>query len=237
MVGFELLPGPLREQVLNFQMRVSSEQLPVSVDYLLASGHEALLGTMSWMEVTRLQQSDIISPAAASLQVSMRHTVQCFCGAAGSGKSHSMAASTQAQAIRPVAISISETATAADIIACLAQEESGTPYVQLSVSSYARCAWLNQLLYQLLVEGAVTDPATGSVFAFLPNAAAAFQIEIPNAVPGEVQQETPPPFAHLYPQLSGPQYGMLLHLPVLADLVGSSHEPRTKVLVVDPDAE
>jgi len=54
-------------------------------------------------------------------------------------------------------------------------------------------------------------------------------------VPGEVVQETVPPFACLYPAHSGAEFGMFLQLPVLADLVGNSTEPRTGVQVIDPD--
>ena len=99
MVGLESLVIQLREKIMRFQLRVSSEQLPVNVDYVLASGNEALLGTMSWMQVTRMQQQDILSSTASALQVRMRHSVQCFCGLAGSGKSHSIAKALPAKAL------------------------------------------------------------------------------------------------------------------------------------------
>ena len=238
MVGLEALPVKLREQVVEFQLRVSNESLPVSMDYVLASGHEALLGSMNWMPVARFQLRDMLSARAITVQVRMQHSVQCFCGVAGSGKSHSMAKSTSEQAVKPVKMSIGETTTAADIISTFskaAAENSTTPYVQLFVSSYANFTWLNQVFYHLLIEGALTDPATGSVFAFLPGTGAVTQIEIPDAVPGEAEQETIPAFAHLYPTLSDPKYGMLLHLPVLADLVGSSADPRTSLKFIEPD--
>ena len=239
MVGLESLPVRLREKMVKFQLRVSSEQLPVNVDYVLASGNEALLGTMSWMQVIRLQASDVLSSAESASQVCMPHSIQCLCGVAGSGKSHSMAKAAAQQAIKPTSMSIGESSTAADIIKCLSEaaaEHSSRPHVQLSVSSYAHFPWLNQMLYQLLVEGALTDPATASVFAFLPNTRAVIQIEIPDAVAGEVEQETRPSFAELYPALSDAKYGMLLHLPVLADLVGSSSEARTRLRVVEPES-
>lgn len=238
MVGLETLPVQLREKVLNFQIRVSSGQLPVSVDYILASGHEALLGTMSWMQVIRLQEQDILSPAEASVQVHLRHSLRCFCGSAGSGKSHSMAASAAKQPIKPVSLTIGENTNAADIICCLAKaanEHTTNPHIQFFISSYADFDWLNQLFYQLLVEGDVTDPATGAAFGFLAGVTASIEIEVPNAVPGEALQETAPPFAHKYPALSGAMFGMLLHLPVLADLVGNSAEPQTAVVIIDPD--
>ena len=239
MVGLESLPVGLREKMVKFQLKVSSEQLPVNVDYVLASGNEALLGTMSWMQVTRLQVSDVLSPAASALQVRIPHSVQCFCGVAGSGKSHSMAKATAEQAVKPTTMSIGESTTAADIIKCLSEaaaEHSTSPHVQLMVSSYAHFPWLNQMFYQLLVEGGLTDPATASVFAFLPDTRAVIQIEIPDAVIGELEQETRPPFAQLYPALSDAKYGMLLHLPVLADLVGSSPEARTRLSVIEPES-
>ena len=239
MVGLESLPVRLREQMVKFQLKVSSEQLPVNVDYVLASGNEALLGPMSWMQVTRLQTSDVLSPAASALQVHMPHSVQCFCGVAGSGKSHSMAKAAAEQAVKPMTMSIGESTTAADIINCLSEaaaEYSTRTHVQLMVSSYAHFPWLNQLFYQLLVEGVLTDPATASVFAFLPNTRAVIQIEIPDAVVGELEQETRPPFAELYPALSDAKYGMLLHLPVLADLVGSSSETLTRLRVIEPES-
>ena len=238
MVGLESLPVHLREQVLNFQIRVSSEQLPVSIDYVLALGHEALLGTMSWMTVVRMQEQDVLSPAEAAAQLHMRHSVRCFCGPAGSGKSHSMAASAAKQAVTPVSMTIGQATTAAGVITCLAKalsEQNTRPHVQFFISSYANFSWVNHLFYQMLVEGAVADPATGSVFAFLPGVTASFDIEIPDAVPGEVLQETTPPFARLYPAHSGAVFGMFLQLPVLADLVGNSAEPRTGVQVIDPD--
>ena len=238
MVGLESLPVHLREQVLNFQIRVSSEQLPVSIDYVLALGHEALLGTMSWMTVVRMQEQDVLSPAEAAAQLHMRHSVRCFCGPAGSGKSHSLAASAAKQAVTPASMPIGQATTAAGVINCLAKalsEQNTRPHVQFFVSSYASFSWVNHLFYQMLVEGAVADPATGSVFAFLPGITASFDIEIPDAVPGEVLQETAPPFAPLYPALSGAAFGMFLQLPVLADLVGNSAEPRTGVQIIDPD--
>ena len=237
MVNLESLPVHLREQVLNFQIRVSSQQLLVSVDYILASGHESLLGTMSWMQMIRMQQQDVLSPAAAAVLVHVRHSVQCYCGPAGSGKSHSMALRAASQAIKPVTMTIGESATAADIISCLsraAAEHPGSPHVHFFISSYADFNWLNQLLYQLLVEGVVIDPATAAVFAFLPDVKASIAIEVPDAVPGEAQQEMAPAFAQMYTALSGPVYGMLLHLPVLADLVGSSSKAGTRVCVIDP---
>lgn len=239
MVGLESLPVRLREQVVKFQLRVSSEQLPVNVDYVLASGNEALLGTMSWMQVTRLQATDVLSSADSALQVRMPHSVTCFCGVAGSGKSHSMAQAAAQQAIKPKTMSIGESTTAADIINCLSEaavEDSTSPHVQLMVSSYAHFPWLNQVFYQLLVEGALTDPATASVFAFLPNTRAVIQVEIPDAVAGEVEQETRPLFAGRYPALFDAKYGMLLHLPVLADLVGSSPDARSRLRVIEPES-
>ena len=240
MVGLESLPVRLREQMVKFQLRVSSEQLPVNVDYVLASGNEALLGTMSWMQVTRLQASDVLSSADSALQVRMPHSVTCFCGVAGSGKCHSMAQAAAQQAIKPKTMSIGGGTTAVDIIDCLleaAGEHSTSPHVQLMVSSYAHFPWLNQVFYQLLVEGALTDPATASVFAFLPNTTAVIQIEIPDAVAGEVEQETRPPFAGRYPAFSDAKYGMLLHLPMLADLVGSSPDARSRLRVIEPETE
>ena len=239
MVGLESLPVRLREQMVTFQLRVSSQQVPVSVDYVVASGNEALLGTMSWMQVIRLQASDKLSPADSALQVRMPHSVQCFCGVAGSGKSHSMGKAAADQAIKPATMSIGESTTAADIIKCLSEaaaKHSTSPHVQLFISSYANFPWLNQVFYQLLVEGALTDPATGSVFAFLPGTRAVMQIEIPDAVSGEVEQETRPAFAEMYPALCDAKYGMLLHLPVLADLVGSSPEARTRLRVIEPES-
>lgn len=238
MIGLESLPIQHREQVLNFQIRVSSEQLPVSVDYLLGSGHEALLGTMSWMPVFRLQEQDLLSPGEAARQVRMQHSVRCFCGPAGSGKSHSMAASAARQAVTPSLLTIGQTTTAVDVISCLSKavkEHSTSPRLQFFISSYANFSWVNQLFYQLLVEGVVTDAATGSVFAFLPGVAASIEIEIPNAVPGEVQQECISPFVQMYPTLSSVKCGMILHLPVLADLVGNSSEARTGVDIIDPE--
>ena len=239
MVGLESLPVRLREKMVKFQLRVSSEQLPVNVDYVLASGKEALLGTMSWMQVTRLQVSDVLSSAECALQVCVPHSVQCFCGVAGSGKSHSMAKAAAEQAIKPTTMSIGHSTTAADIIKCLSEaatEDSTSPHVQLMVSSYAHFPWLNQVFYQLLVEGILTDTATASVFAFLPNTRAVIQIEIPDVVAGEVEQETRPAFAELYPALSDAKYGMLLHLPVLTDLVGSSSEARTRLRIIEPES-
>ena len=239
MVGLESLPVRLREHMVNFQLRISSEQLPVNVDYVLASGNEALLGTMSWMQVSRLQASDVLSPAASALQVRMPHSVQCFCSIAGSGKSHSMAKAAAEQAVKPTIMGIGESTSTADMIKCLSEaaaEHSTSPHVQLMVSSYADFPWLNQVFYQLLVEGALTDPATASVFAFLPNTRAVIQIEIPDAVAGEAEQDTRPPFADLYPALSDAKYGMLLHLPVLADLVGSSPEARTRLRVIESES-
>lgn len=225
--------------MVKFQLRSSSERLPINVDYVLASGNEALLGTMSWMPVTRLQPSAVLSPAASALQVGMPHSVQCFCGLAGSGKSHSMAKAAAAHANKPTKMSIGESTTAGDIISCLSEaaaEHSSGPHVQLSISSYANFPWLNQVFYHLLVEGALTDPDTGSVFAFLPGTRAIMNIEVPVAVSGELEQETRPPFAEMYPALADAKYGMLLHLPVLADLVGSSSEARSRLQVIDPES-
>ncbi|KAL0055748.1 hypothetical protein WJX82_004037 [Trebouxia sp. C0006] len=134
-------------------------------------------------------------------------------------------------------MTIGQATTAAGVITCLAKalsEQNTRPHVQFFISSYANFSWVNHLFYQMLVEGAVADPATGSVFAFLPGVTASVDIEIPDAVPGEVVQETAPPFARLYPAHSGAVFGMFLQLPVLADLVGNSAEPRTGVQVIDP---
>ena len=240
IVGLEQMPVHLREHILNFQLRVSSEQLHVSVDYILASGHEALVGTMSWMEVFRMQAQDMLSPAQAADQFSIRHSVQCFCGPAGSGKTHSMRAKAANQAAEPETRTVSESTTTADIISCLSKAASTqptAPHVQLFISSYADFPWLNQLLYQLLVEGSVTDLMQGLAFSFLPEATAIIDIEVPEAVSGEVQQETLPPFARSYPALSSPQHGMLLHLPILADLVGSSNQAWSMLHLVDPNSE
>lgn len=239
IVGLESLPVSLREQMVKFQLRGSSEHLPINVDYVLASGNEALLGTMSWMRVTRLQAPDVLSPVACALQVGMPHSVQCFCGLAGSGKSHSMAKAAAEQAIKPRKLSVGESTSTADIITCLSEaaaEHSTGPHVQLVISSYANFPWLDQILYHLLVEGALTDPHTGSVFTFLPGTRAVVQIEIPEAVSGEVEQEKRPSFAEMYPALADAKYGMLLHLPVLADLAGSSPEARSRLRVIEPES-
>ncbi|KAL3154613.1 hypothetical protein ABBQ32_014063 [Trebouxia sp. C0010 RCD-2024] len=230
MIGLESLPVSLRERLVKFQLRCSSEGLPVNVDYVLASGNEALLGTMSCMQVTRLQAPDVLSPAACA------HSVHFFCGLAGSGKSHSMAKAAAGQAVKPAKLSIGERTTAADIISCLSEaaaEHNAGPQVHLVISSYANFPWLNQVFYHLLVEGALTDPDTGSVFAFLPSTRAVIQVEIPVAVSGEVEQETRPPFAAMYPALGDAKFGMLLHLPVLADLAGSNPEA---LQVIDPES-
>ena len=225
MAGVERLPGSLREQVLNFQIRVSGKKLTANIDYILASGHEALLGTMSWMQVLRLQEGDLLTAAQAAAEIDLQHAVHCFCEPAGSGKSHTMAAKAASRAQPPVTKTIGERTSAADVIACLVKastDSTAAPHIQLSVSSYASFSWLNQLFYQLLVEGVITDSATGGVFAFLPGTTASIDIEIPEAVPGESAQQAAPAFAAMYPLLSGERYGMLLHLPILADLVYST---------------
>ena len=61
------------------------------------------------------------------------------------------------------------------------------------------------------------------------------QIKIPDAVPGEAEQQRRPTYAHKYPLLSDAKYGMLLHLPVLADLVGSSADAQTGLKVMEPE--
>lgn len=156
LVGLEMLPGPLREHVLNFQLKVSSEKLPVNVNYMLASGHDALLGPMSWMGVVRMQEANLLTAAEAAAQVDSPHMLHCFCGLAGSGKSHSMALRAASRAQVPVSMTIGERTSAADVLACLSKavaEAAATPQIQISVSSYANFGWLDQLFYQLLVAG------------------------------------------------------------------------------------
>ena len=238
MVGVERLPGHLREQVLNFQIRVSGEELTANIDYILASGHEALLGTMSWMQVLRLQETELLTAPQATAEVNWQHAVHCFCGPAGSGKSHSMAAKAAQRAQLPVTMTIGERTSAADVIASLVKasaQSTAATHIQLSVSSYASFSWLNQLFYQLLVEGVITDPATGAVFAFLPGVTASIDVEIPKAVPGESAQQATPDFAAMYPLLADERYGMMLHLPVLADLVYS--RATNCLTVTDPDSQ
>ena len=230
IAGIEALPVHLRERVLKFQIRVSSEQLPVNVDYILSAGQEALLGTMSWMQVVRMHQDDIIPPAQIAAQVDLRHQVVCVCGPAGAGKSHMLAKQLAELSNSCVSATVNEGFTAAELIQHLSEAVSksqAAPFIQLLVSSYAPMTAVNHLLFQLLVEGVVADPATGAAFAFLPDSSAIIQVEIPAAVMGEPLQQLP--HACNDPALQGPDYGMLLHMPVLADLCTTGRQWIWKV--------
>ncbi len=230
IAGIEVLPVHLRERVLKFQIRVSSEQLPVNVDYILSAGHEALLGTMSWMQVVRMHQDDITPPAQIAAQVDLRHQVVCVCGPAGAGKSHVLAKQVAGLGNSCGSVTVNEGFTAAELIQNLSEAVSRNqtaPFIQLLVSSYALMTAVNHLLFQLLVEGVVADPATGAAFAFLPDTSAVIQVEIPAAVMGEPLQQLP--HACNDPALQGPDYGMLLHMPVLADLCTTGRQWIWKV--------
>lgn len=211
----------LREHILKFQIKVSSQHLQVSVDYILSSGHEALLGTMSWMQVTRMQPHVVVSAEQVAAQVGMRHRLLCVCGLAGAGKSHTLASKVHGIEPDSVSITVTEDFTVSDLISYLeaaVKRNQSAPLVQLLVSSYASMKALNQLLFQLLVEGVVADPASGAVFGFLPGITATIQLEIPVPVEGEESQHLLTGADQWHPALQGAEFGMLLHLPVLADL-------------------
>ena len=211
----------LREHILKFQIKVSSQRLPVSVDYILSSGHEALLGTMSWMQVTRMQPDSVISAHQVAAHVNLRHSLLCVCGLAGAGKSHTLATKVQGVEHESVSCTVTEDFTVSDLIRNLetaVERNPASPLIQLMVSSYASMKALNHLLFQLLIEGVVADPTTGAVFGFLPDVSATIHFEIPVPVVGEEAQFLLPDAEQWHPALQGAEFGMLLHLPVLADL-------------------
>ena len=130
----------LREQVLQFQIRVCGERLSVNVDYILSSGHDSLLGTMGWMQVQRMQLEDIAGPGQIAHHMMMRHRITCVHGPAGSGKSHILAAAMkQANVQLPiVCAAVNEAFTAADLITHLSDaviRDSASPRIQLLVSA------------------------------------------------------------------------------------------------------
>ena len=225
IVGLELLPVHLREHVLKFQIKVSSQRLEVSADYILSSGHEALLGTMSWMQVTRMQPDAVVNAQQVAAQVGLRHRLLCVCGLAGAGKSHTLASKVHGIEHDSVSITVTEDFTVSDLISNLevaVKRNQHAPLVQLLVSSYASMKVLNHLLFQLLVEGVVADPTSGAVFGFLPDVTATIQLEIPVPVEGEESQHLLTGADQWHPALQGPAFGMLLHLPVLTDLCSTN---------------
>ena len=221
IVGLELLPVHLREHILKFQIKVSSQRLQVSVDYILSSGHEGLLGTMSWMQVTRMQPNAVVSAQQVAAQVGLRHRLLCVCGLAGAGKSHTLAAKLHGIEPVPVSVTVTEDFTVSDLISSLeaaVRRSQSAPWVQILVSSYASMKALNHLLFQLLVEGVVADPTSGAVFGFLPGVTATIHLEVPVPVQGEESQHLLTGADQWHPALQGAGFGMLLQLPVLADL-------------------
>ena len=178
----ELLSLELREEVLQFQIECAAEQAPVSMTYIVSPGFDSVMTSMSWLPLAQLDLSST-GPFRQAAQVS--HQLQVFTGPAGSGKTHAIQAELSAATRagrQTVHLALNENTTPAAFIKAL----SGLDYsadvaltVAVQISSYAPFGLVNQLLFQLLVEGVVSDYSTGDVFALPQAASVEFLVEVP----------------------------------------------------------
>ena len=182
LARIELLSLQLREEVLHFQVKTAAEQDPVSMTYIVSAGHDSVMTSMSWLPVAPV---DLNSTVPFRQQAQVSHQLHVFTGPAGSGKTHAIQADLAAAAAlgrQAVHLSLNETPTPAAFIKafsgldCLA-DSALTAAIQ--ISSYAPFGLVNQLLFQLLVEGVVADYSTGEVFALPQGAAVDFLVEVP----------------------------------------------------------
>lgn len=180
LARMELLPVQLREKVLQFQINTAAQQTQVSMIYIVSAGYDSIMTSMSWLPSTHVAAT-IAAPFEQAAQV--KPQVHVYTGPAGSGKTHAVQAQLQsaaAAAQQTVQTSLNESASSATLIQALSAVSSSATaaVIAIHISTFAPAGLINQLLFQLLVEGVITDAVTGAVFA-LPETAASLLVEVP----------------------------------------------------------
>lgn len=215
----EQLPVQLREKVLQFQTKAAAERIPISLLYIVSAGYDSVVTSMAGLPQAHIEP---ISPASFRQAAQVTPQIWVFTGSAGSGKTHAMQAQLQTAVSagqQTVQLSLNENASAASLISSLSGLElsnDATAVIAIYTSSFASTRVVNQLLFQLLVEGVVTDSDTGHVFALHQNTATVFLVEV--AAPLSACSHNPPlnRASASANKLTG-SHGNLQSLPVLAD--------------------
>ena len=198
----EQLPVQLREHVLQFQIKAAAEQIPVRILYVVSAGYDSIMTSMSWLP---LEQVIPISAANFRQAAQVRPDVHVFRGPAGSGKTHAVQLELQSARTagkQVVQMSMNEDASSASLIKSLSVLEMSattSPVIALHISSFAPTSVVNQLLFQLLVEGLVADPSTGNTFALPPNTALLVELAAPVSAGGLVNPSAPHSSPHHVP--------------------------------------
>ena len=221
----EQLPVQLREKVLQFQIKAAAEQIPVKILYIVSAGYDSVMTSMMGLPLKHVEP---ISPASFREAAQVSSEIHVCTGPAGSGKTHLMQAQLPTKSSlkqQSLQLSLNEDASAASLINSLSELDvspDASAVVAIYISSFASIRVVNQLLFQLLVEGVVTHPDTGQIFALPPDADASFTVEVPAPVSAFVQDTSSKSTSASNGTLAASN-NSLQDLPVLADCAKKVH--------------
>lgn len=181
----------LREKVLQFQINTAARQPYVSIVYIVSAGYDSIMTSMSWLPARHLACASAVEFRQAA---HVQPEVHVYTGPACSGKTHAVHQQLQTATSatkQTVQMSLNEGASAASLIRSLSllDPSAAAAVIAINISSFAPISLINQLLFELLVEGVVTDASTGLVFA-MPQTAATLLVEVPAPISAHHEQSS-----------------------------------------------